>query len=720
MARNAAVSIENNFSKGLITEATGLNFPENSCTETYDCVFEEKGKVRRRLGFGYESDYLLNGLSTSNTDKVIKSFVWENVAGQGDLTFAVIQFGSTLMLFETSSSLGMSNNLKFSIDLNTYKVSGAPSPESKACAFAAGNGALFVTHPYCEPFFCSYNPDTQTHTETAISLKIRDFDGVEDSLDVQNRPTTLSSEHKYNLYNQGWADSVNCANSNSQSTNNATLQNPVTFYKTFTGKYPSNADVWWTSKQAYDFFYTTGLDSISRGNTRAPQGHFLLNPFYQDRTAASGIAGLTVHSSGYQRPAVCSFHANRLFMGGIQADDYSNKIYFTQIIKDDDQYGRCYQQNDPTAEDINDLLPTDGGVIAVLAAGQIIHLHSVEGFLVVFATNGVWAISGGSEGKAFAANEYSINKISDVPTQSAQSFVSVNGVPLWWTNDGIYGLQFDPVQGKVQIQSISDKTIKSFFDAIPESSKARAQGSFNTRTKVVQWVYRSTAGTGIADGQQFDRVLNLNTLSGAFYPWRISSFDASEGPWISGILSTKGLGVIRQSETVTDNNGVTVTNSTAETVTVSATTTQYLTAAFRYITIAKVAGTYNLTFSQDNNANYLDWASIDYDSYVMSGFKIHGQATVRFQTNYLNFYMDTETDASCFLEAWWDYTSTRDSGRVSNQQQVYKDNDDFSLSRRRLKIRGNGLALQFRLFSESMKPFTIVGWSGFETGNTQP
>ena len=45
MPRQALVSIENNFTKGLITEASGLTFPENSCTETINCVHKHTGNV---------------------------------------------------------------------------------------------------------------------------------------------------------------------------------------------------------------------------------------------------------------------------------------------------------------------------------------------------------------------------------------------------------------------------------------------------------------------------------------------------------------------------------------------------------------------------------------------------------------------------------------------------------------------------------------------------
>ena len=59
MPRSAAVSIENNFSKGLITEATAMNYPENSVADTDNSVFLKNGKVIRRYGIDFEDDFVV-------------------------------------------------------------------------------------------------------------------------------------------------------------------------------------------------------------------------------------------------------------------------------------------------------------------------------------------------------------------------------------------------------------------------------------------------------------------------------------------------------------------------------------------------------------------------------------------------------------------------------------------------------------------------------------
>lgn len=725
MARSAAVAVENSFVKGLITEATGLNFPEQACTETYDCIFNEKGEVSRRLGFDLEDSYSLNTVGTTLTDLAIEYFVWENVAGRGDLTFVVIQVGGTLYFFGTSSSGALSANQLFTVTLSTYAVSGAPTSSGTECTFASGNGVLFVTHPYLETFYITYDADLLTHTQTQITLKIRDFKGVDDTLDPDTRPTTLSTLHKYNLYNQGWYSSAPCDTGGATATgHDSGTQNVLTYFHTRNSpKYPSNSDVWWVLKSAYDVFAPDDPDRIARGNTQAPKGHYLLNALYQDRSTASGLAGLTVTSSGYQRPSAVAFHSSRVFYGGVQAANYSNHIYFSQIVKDEQQYGKCYQTEDPTAEDLSDLLPTDGGEIVVLEAGTLYKLVSVQNFLLAFFSNGVWSISG-SQGQAFAANDYSVAKVSDVPTQSSQAFVIVNGYPVWWTSDGIYTVVFDQITSSLSVKTLTDKTIKSFYDAIPATSKSHAKGAYNSRTKVIQWTYRSSTGSGTSDYHKHDRVLCYNTLTESFYPWQISQPSETTGPWVSGVFSTKGLGIVRQDAAVTTNAGVAVVDSLGIAVTASSTTTQYLTSTFKYVTILKDGSNYKLSFAEEGASTYLDWPSVtsgtDYTSYALSGYKIHGNAINKFQANWIEVYMITEANAAAYIQPWWDYASSTDSGKIGQSQGIYKDDDNFSVSRKRLKIRGEGTALQFKFFSETGKPFTLLGWATFETGNTSP
>src|SRR6185369_5168519 len=116
MPRQAGVGLDNSFIKGLITEATGLNFPENACTDTLNCRFNQTGLINRRKGFNFELQH--DEHLVDRDGKIIIEYVWKAVAGTGNINFVVTQIGSEIFFYEVDPSSALSPGLKsFSIDL---------------------------------------------------------------------------------------------------------------------------------------------------------------------------------------------------------------------------------------------------------------------------------------------------------------------------------------------------------------------------------------------------------------------------------------------------------------------------------------------------------------------------------------------------------------------------------------------------------------------------
>lgn len=674
MARNIATSIENNFINGLVTEATALNFPENAASETYNCVFWPKANFTRRKGIDYETSHLLNTENRSNV--VVNSHLWQNAAGNGLYNFVVLQVGNTLSFYRVSSTGNLSANKNAStINLDTYKVSGAPSVSTVEAQFAYGQGYLFVTHPYCEPFYVAYDPSGNTFSATEITVYIRDTEGLDDGYAITTRPGGGGNNaHIYNTYNQGWSN----ANANT--------------FASAIGGWPSNADVWWVYKDASEVFTPSLANQIYRGNSPAPRGSFILEAFYQDRTGVSGQGGLSIVSSGYQRPSTCAFFASRVFYAGTQAQGFNNKIYYSQIVENEDQFGKCYQQNEPASETNFDLLATDGGTINILDIGTIVKMVSIQSSLLIFATNGVWSISG-STGTGFTAMDFTVRRLSTVPALTASSFVDVGGMPAWWNTDGIYTMAQTNQLGDMGVVSASEKKIKQFFDAIPNDSKSYAKGFYNALDKTVQWVYRSTSANGnVTDAYTFDRVLNFNTTTGAFYPWSVDSSPVS----INGLVAVQ------------------LTSPTAEDSTV-----------FKYLCSYPDAGSYKMTFAEESDERFVDWytkdsTGVEYESYVISGYKVRGDAQKQFNSNYVFLYAGNSEPTTVYFQGIWDYANDGAEGNWTSRQRCQFTNTHRNYDHKRLRVRGSGLALQFKLSSLSGEPFDIVGWSVFESANASP
>lgn len=307
------------------------------------------------------------------------------------------------------------------------------------------------------------------------------------------------------------------------------LDNPITYYRQRTGKYPNNTQVWWSMKRppevgtdrppkTYLEVFDPGLrHQVSSGNTPAAKGHYVLDAFQQDRSSVSGVPGVPVKSANGLRPSSVAFYAGRVFYSGVFTAGFNTKIFFSQIIERPDQVGECYQAQDPTSEDLRDLLPSDGGVIVVPEIVQVHHMVPYGFDLFVFASNGVWRI-GGSDGIGFRADDYSVSKISGVPTVSPVPFVDVEGVPLWWNRSSINTLV--PGQtGQLQVASVTDPTIKRMYDQIPEQSKFYAKGAYDPLTKKVQFLYRSQPTEDETEIFNYDRILTMDTRTGSWSPW---------------------------------------------------------------------------------------------------------------------------------------------------------------------------------------------------------
>ena len=697
MARQVASVIEQNFAKGLITEATALQYPEHSVVETFDCVFDVLGSVSRRLGFDYEYGYATKTID--KTASAITNYLWKNVTGDGSVSFEVVQVGALLYFYssdQTATSLS-GGAVSSTINLASFLVSGSTlTPRTLECQFSDGLGRLYVVNPALEHFFVTYSAGTFTTTQ--YDLTIRDFEGVSDSNALTIRPAALSANdnHRYNIYNQGWDAAKTTAWNTSQS------------------NYPSNADVWWIFKNTSNVFTPSTQTDNTRGTTPAPKGRFLLSAYKGDRSTASGLSGILATTSGTARASCTAFFAGRAWYSGVNAVGYNSKIYFTQIIDSDSQVGSCYQQNDPTNEDLFNLLPDDGGVLSIPEAGTIYKLFAMQNTLLVFAYRGVWQVTG-STGLGFTASDYVVSKLSDIRAISGTSFVSANGAPMWWNSDGIWTVTGGGSQG-LHVQSVTRSTIQTFYDDIPTSSKALARGTFDPLNQIVQWLYTSSAASILDDQYVFDRVLTINLITGAFYPWTISQ--STLGPRVHGVSLLDGTAGTSSEVTIIDTAVEDVISDAGETIVAYDLGNIFVTPKFKFLTSIPSGATYNFTWSETNDSTHADWItsglSVQYKSYFITGYKIYGKGYGVFQANYVFLYH--EGIGSCYMQGVWDFTISDSNGRYSQRQLCQYDDTSYSNNHKKLKIRGQGRSLQFKISSYGAQPFNTIGWAIYGTG----
>lgn len=723
MSRASTNKLYRSFVKGLITEAGPLTYPENASIDEDNCILYQAGNRSRRLGFGYEEGAApssFNSYTNTFGDNAVVQYVWQSAGNDAIKNFLCTQIARYIYFHDLSASPIHTGEKSFVIDMDAYKVSGQVINDV-ALSFASGKGNLYIVGKHTEPLLVTYNAAADAFSVQRIYIQIRDFKGLDDGLANDEEPASLSDAHNYNLRNQGWLDPGAGGGGSSVTyytefggvdTYTQALPTPITAYQTAHSRYPGNNKQWWVAKDS-----TTGdfdpdlLNKFFFGSSRAPRGHYVVDAFTIDRTAVSGVSSLPVESTT-TRPACCAFFSGRAWYG------HESTIYFSQILDDKRKAGFCYQEADPTSEDISDLIATDGGVIPVPEMINVQRIMPISGGIMCFASNGLWFVSGTQAG--FTATDITVTKVSPIGTDSPQSIIHVQDAGgdfiLWWSKVGIQAIsqksgQFGPIDNVFENTILSQTTIQSFFTAIPQETIPYVKAHYDPSTNIVQWLF--------SDGTTpytytYNRVLNFDLTLRAFYPW-----------------------------TITD-NGVDYIHGVFQTISPTDQRMRFT----KYFGSFENTGSLYFQFSEENDGNFADWTSSGYMSFVETGYELLEDAMRKKQAMYVYCYFRQTEDvyeasgdefilqhpSSCFLQIKWDWSNSSISNRWSTKQQAYRltripvfDESDltfdsgFPVVVTRSKVRGHGKSIQFRFENDAIgSNFDLLGWAVPFTGNTSP
>lgn len=545
-----------NFGKGVVSDSNPIASPENAARVLQNVDISLSGKAGRRLGIEPEenfnlpvdinnnsSDWLSGNSLSDIASSGIDTYSWDNVDNTSGLSYRVLRIRNTLYIYNEGGAVLSDSHIR-TIDISPYATNATTAAEAGFQA-ASGKGLLLCVGTQYNPFYIKHDLLTDTWTDVAIDIQIRDFEGVEDDLPIDEDPSALTPTHQYNLHNQGWPDYTVRDTS-------GTMKLPHEHYYSQSGAYPANSKIWFfgnTPDGSLIKFNASDVNSTFFGNSLAPRGHFIIDPFDgASRGEVSGLGGLIQGNSPTSRPSSVQFFAGRAWYASVEG-----VIFYSKIIEQDADLGICYQQQDPTAEELNALLDTDGGTLPILDIGAVEGMSPIGDALVIMGANGIWAISGGDSG--FTANTQLLYNVSKVGVVNYRSIVSAEDSVLLWSPEGIYVVHTGE-RGTLQATSLSENRIQRDYNEIPGAAQAYAQGAYDRKDRKVYWSYSFHTEELSSDvRQKYTDVLVYSIPLNAFWSYRLSNegFTSSTAdyPIMGGIFSPSVLSEGSLEENVT-------------------------------------------------------------------------------------------------------------------------------------------------------------------------
>ncbi len=681
----------NQFTGGLNTDANPIGEQGPTSRDEANCEILSHGGRRRRRGFQPEPGSVESTTTLTSAQKEDFAFgvwTWNDVAGVGDLDFAVLQEGDTLYFFDKGDNSLTLGRKSFTVDLQTFKTSAASTTdvENTRVSVASGKGVIFVCGQYIEPFYVEYNQQLDSITSTQVTIQIRDFEeqstniGAKEELNISETPNR--GDHLYDMLNQGWYQIGPFLRDGGSSNKDGTA--PVLeLYRSVIGDFPRKNTAWHLGKylvaedsgfESNTYIAPQQVRSSPSGNALAPLGHYILDAFNKDRAAVVAADGddLRTTFSYYtrldsldpevedERPVAVAFYAGRVWWA------LKNNVFFSQQLSDDDvtAAGKCYQDGDPTSEAESDVVATDGGLIPVSGMGRATAMAVTGTALIVLADNGVWSIQGAA-GDSFTAVDFSVNRLSTLSCRSPASVVEAEGLVFFWGEHGVYIVQPDQTRDQARLEDLVEGRITEFYNDIPQSSKRNASGFYDPTDKVIYWMYKNAVDmAGVLKNRfAYDRFLNFSLKFSAWYPWTTTASTANQ---IIGGTTAGGVIASTTQVTVVDSGGVAVTDSGGDVVTTNSTTLSEVSEKPKFFFLD--ANKHNV--AEATNITFTDWPDTDdadYSSYIETFYHLQDDAMAFMQAPYTYIYFRrTDEEATAVANAQVAFDQVNTGGLTSN------------------------------------------------------
>jgi len=711
--------ILNDFTKGFVTEVNELNSAEGLLLEELNVEILNDRSIRRRKPLSLEDSHVEHALPGFKPQDIITQHEWSNVAEVAHKRFSVQQVGAEITFFDLGATALSASKLPFSINLNNYLSSGISDASTYPIQVESVKGKLFIVNYAIDPLKVTFNTDTNLISVEQYQLKIRDFTGIDDGIPNTTNPTTLTTAHQYNLRMRGWVSP------------SPSIADPIVTYYNDKRVYPSKAQQWVLGLNNDNNFDPNKLDKLYFGDTAATGGHYIVNPFRKDYSAVSGVAEYPPKvETG--RPSCIAKYAGRLWY----AKD--STVYFSQVLTDMTEMGKCYQEGDPTSDQSPDLLDSDGGVIPVTDVGEVLQLIPFERFLVILGTEGIRALLSDS---GFKATDVSVRSLSDERTISTASIVRVGDLPMWWGESGIYSLTRNQVADLPTITNLSKEKIRTFYANLPTESKRHAKGVYSSLENKVYWFYASTPPINGLFKNKYDSVLVLDLTYGSFNKY---SLDTNNGYFVCGALSVTSLTSGGLVDTVSADSMEVLSGSDAVVISSDGGFIQQP-STLKLTVLVQQGDTYKYTYGEFKGDIFKDWGIASYESYITPSHYLEPDFLRQKGALYLySYFRQTEENyvdtpegyvfdkpSGCFMQSRFAWATSAVSNKFSILQKAYRFlkqpfvnvadlsfDTGYKIVHTRLKINGMGPVVQIKYLNDGDKDFHLLGYALIIVGNS--
>jgi len=764
----------NNFSGGLNTEQSPLAADPATSMQEQNMVLASDGSRARRYGYEYESslniDPVMSGAPYSqDADMPLHRFNNVFISDgsdtlQRDLTCFLNVKGGAADLILTENTPGYVYESASSIKVTSPNAINPVTTTGGIRGAQFGSALVFPSE--AEVSVTNVDIDNETLLESYKEpIHIRDFWGIDDGLAVDERPATLSTNHAYNLLNQGW-----------------TGENIAAFNASI-GAYPSNADASYYGRNTLGNYIPNMLksrpfpDGAPRGRYTIPLGNppdgyrAGLQADQTDLNTANGtnisyynvLGGIYIATSGWNCQTVTSFMGRAFYTGEVVGTDrYAggarngmywpssrNYILFTSVLSGLEakagngvktaktpSAAACISLRSPTDENFTPSF-NDGGFVVVPDAERILGTVAVGDSLAIIATNGIWELRAAD---GVSPSSFILAKASSAKIHTIKTVVSVENKAFIATEDGIIALYFDANARRLVQQNVSDIAIRSFYK---EHYLWFGYGAYDPAQKAVRWLLHTPPTAASLNNsvtvEQKEIVLDL----------RLGSFSLNEFETATAVIrNTKYLGYNSGGSPYYRTPLFYATNSTVNYISNYAPLKNSYTHgtiknpvdAKRDIVQLKLlvlTGGY-MRIVQPSYKAFSDLGGSSVSAFMVSNPVTMGDTIRRKDIPYIwtHFYRTEDgfeddgtgdwiptNPSGCLLSARWDFSDNVISGKWSTPMQVYrlaKDyvpediNDPFTYGHNiittKSNLPGSGKAVSIKIESDGDKDLQILGW----------